>query len=184
MGSFLVEAKKETGQIHFTKEGIRWSCSLGGGLELTQHTRELCKFAEDRFEHLTPTLRECSLGPQSKVQRPYWRVGLQSKSHLQLLCICAQLWILCGNSHSQHRFLSSDFLTAPPDTPSLSCACTPLHLQVPFWDDLCPIYFPSSCSSFKIQFMCHLLRKAFLAFFLIFLMPGGCTATNRVSGLK
>lgn len=43
----------------------------------------------------------------------------------------------------------------------------------------CRIYFPSSYASFKIQFMCHLLWKAFLAFFLIFLIPGGCTAAQQ-----
>lgn len=51
------------------KKGHRWSCSLGSGFEL--NTQEVCKFVEDRFEHLMATLRNCWLGPQSKVQMPY-----------------------------------------------------------------------------------------------------------------
>ena len=53
-------------------------------------------------------------------------------------CVCcAQLCgYYVGTATHSTWFLSSDFLTAP-QAPHLSCACTPLHLQVPFWDDLC-----------------------------------------------
>ena len=70
------------------------------------------------------------------------------------------MWEQLLTAPGSHPLTSSQHLRHPIfHVPAYLCTCGFLSGII----SACPIYFPSSHSSFKIQAMRHLLRKAFLA---------------------
>lgn len=125
MGSFLVEARWKQGRSTSQRRRIAGLVHWVVDLNLPS-TQEVCRFAEDRFEHPTPTLREYSLGRQSKVQRPHCecRTAWPELSSPTSGYLCSAMWTLCGNSYSQRLVLILRLPHSTSDTPSLMCLHT------------------------------------------------------------
>ena len=155
----------ETGQTHFTKEAHRWSCSLGSGLELTQHTRgvQICRGQIWASNSHSKGILFRSPEQSSKAILWMWDCvvrALMSSFCVSVLSCVDTMWEQLLTAPGSHPLTSSQHLRHPiSHVPAYLCTCGFLSGII----SACPIYFPSSHSSFKIQAMRHLLWKAFLA---------------------
>lgn len=79
---------------------------------------------------------------------------------VSMLSYVDTMWEQLLTAPGSHPLTSSQHLRHPiSHVPAYLCTCGFLSGII----SVCPIYFPSSYSTFKIQFMRHLLWKAFLA---------------------
>lgn len=138
------------------REGHGWSCSLSSGPELTQHTAgvQTCwgqTWACDSHSMAFLWIDDFAWSEPS----PYF----------QFLCmLCSTLQTPCGKGLSEHLVLIFWVPLSISNAPSLMGWHTFAPADLCFGNNSAhPIHFPSSYSSFKIQPMCHLLSKAFLA---------------------
>lgn len=86
--------------------------------------------------------------------------ALISNFCVSVLSYVDTMWEQLLTAPGSHPLTSSQRLRHPiPHVSAYLCTCGVLSGVI----SACPIYFPSSYSSFKIRFMRHLLWKAFLA---------------------